>query len=79
MRNVGLENNIPNVDNIELEYNHERRNLDYLIGRVLRQSNSIRIGTIVSIEYIRDGYQHEYAIAVTDNGKRFNCRKLGFK
>ena len=79
MRNVGLDNHIENVDNIELAYNHERRNFDFLIGKVLRQRNSIRIGTIVAIEYIHDGYHHDNAIAVTDTGKRFNCRKLGFK
>lgn len=79
MRNVGLDNHIDNVDGIELEYNHERRNFDFLIGKTLRQSNSIRIGTIIAIEYSSDGYRHDNAFAITDTGKRFNCRKLGLK
>jgi hypothetical protein len=79
MQNVSTKNEIPNYDNIQLSYNHETRNFDFLIGKTLRQNNMILIGKIVDVEYIRDGYHHDNAIAVTDTGKRFNCRKLGFK
>lgn len=79
MKNVSTKNEIPNYDNIQLSYNHETRNFDFLIGKTLRENNMVRIGVIVSIDYSVDGYNHDNAFAVTDTGKRFNCRKLGFK
>jgi len=76
VRNVGVENVIKSSDNIELSYNHETRDFDYLIGKILRERNLVRIGVIIAIDYFHDGYHHDNAVAVLDNGKRINCRKL---
>ena len=76
MRNVDCKNVIKDVDYLSLSYNHELRDFDYLIGKILRKPNLIRIGTIVNVEYFRDGYGHDNAIAVLDNGQKINCRKL---
>lgn len=79
MRNVNVDNRVEGVDNIELSYNHDVRDLDYLIGQPIRNSSYMIIGHVVSIDYYRDGYSHDYAFVVLDNGKRINARKLGLR
>ena len=79
MRLVAVDNKIDGVDDISLSYNHEERCFDFLIGKTLRANNMKRLGTIIDIDYYIDWYGHKNAVAVLDNGSRFNCRKLGFK
>jgi hypothetical protein len=45
----------------------------------MRANNMKRLGTIVDIDYYIDWYGHKNAVAVLDNGRRVNCRTLGFK
>lgn len=79
MRTVNVDNKIDGIDNLSLSYNHEHRNFDYLIGKTLRANNMKRLGTIIDIDYYIDWYGHKNAVAVLDNGDRFNCRTLGVK
>jgi hypothetical protein len=76
MKTVGLDNKVQGCDFIELPYNHESRSFDHLIGAVMRDGNYFVVGTIVDIDYSRDGYQHDNVFAILDNGKRINCRKF---
>jgi hypothetical protein len=59
-----------------LDYNHEHGNFDRFIGEVLWGPNYKKLGKIVDVEYFMDGYHHEVAMAVLDNGRRVNCRLL---
>lgn len=79
MRNVSVSNQIDGIDNIKLSYNSEDRDFDYLIGKTMRSNNMRKLGVIVSIDYYIDWYGHKNAVAVLDNGSRFNCRTLGVK
>lgn len=79
MRNVGLDNYVDGIDYVSLPYNHETRNFDFLIGKILRGKNMIKLGVIVNISYYIDNYGHNIAMAILDNGRRVNCRTLGLK
>jgi hypothetical protein len=79
MRQVNVDNFIEGIDNISLSYNHETRNFDFLIGKTVRGRNMFKIGVIVSIDYYKDYYGHSNVVAVLDNGRRMNCRKMGLK
>jgi hypothetical protein len=79
MRSVSTENYIEGIDYLNLSYNHETRDFDFLIGKILRGRNMFKIGKIVDIDYYVDGYGHSNAMVVLDNGRRVNCRTLGLK
>lgn len=49
---------------------------DYLVGKVCRGANLRILGKIVDVAYEVDGYGHENAWAILDNGRRINCRTL---
>jgi len=74
VQNVSLDNVIEGVDNISLKYNHETRNYDYLIGKIVRGKNMFKLGVITKIDYYRDGYDHDNAVAILDSGREVNCR-----
>lgn len=79
MKTVGIDNYIDGVDYTSLSYNHESRDFDFLIGKTVRGNNMRKIGVIVSIDYYKDWYGHDNAVAVLDNGRRINCRTMGLK
>lgn len=79
MKTVGIDNYIDGYDYSQLSYNHESRDFDFLIGKTVRGNNMRKIGVIVSIDYYKDWYGHDNAVAVLDNGRRINCRTMGFK
>lgn len=58
------------------EHNHNSSNYDHLIGKIVRGSNYTIMGEIITIDYSDDGYRHQNAFAVLDNGNRINCRRL---
>jgi hypothetical protein len=60
-----------------LQHNHDRKNYDHLVGQRLSGLNMEPLGEIIRIDYeMCQGYHHEEAWAVTDKGKRYNCRRL---
>lgn len=79
MRNVSTDNYVESADYLSFSYNHEDRDFDFLIGKILRGRNMIKMGRIVDVSYYKDGYGHRIAMAILDNGRRINCRTLGLK
>lgn len=74
MKTVGLDNFVEGNDDHKFDYNHDGDDYDALIGRQVRGNNLKVIGIVEYIDYYRDAFGHDYAVAVLDNGRRINCR-----
>jgi hypothetical protein len=59
-----------------LEYAQDYVTYDHLIGLKVRSVNYTVIGTVASIDYYTDRYNHRNAVAVLDTGRRICCRRF---
>lgn len=59
-----------------MRHNTNHENYDHLIGEDLWVDVDLNAGKIIRIDYFVDGYGHDVAEAVTETGRKVNCRRL---